>query len=164
MKIDMIDLRKSEDRKIFNKLQPIINDNMVANGGTIRQATLLNKDHDWTHLFVVRDGEKIVGFAILRYSNYDQHYTGFDEYYYISSIVLLKEYQGQGIGTELLKMILEMVTDLPVVASVREDNKISYKLFNKYMKFYNKKGVYYRFMDEKSLVLRDDSISSNYRL
>ena len=164
MKIDMLDLRKSDDRKIFNKLQPIINENLVSNGGTLRQAKLLEEPYEWTHLFLFKDGEKIVGFAILRYSSYDQRLTGYGEYYYISNIVFLKKYQGKGYGTELLKTILETIEDLPVVASVLENNERSLRLFIKEMEVYNKHGKYYRFMDEKSYKLRDETISGGYRV
>lgn len=164
MRIDLIDLRKSDDRKIFNKLQPIINENTVINGGNLRQGALFDKDFDWSHLFIVRDDNKIVGFAILRYSNYDQHYTGFDEYYYISDMVLLKKYQKQGIGTKLLQMILNSIDDLPIVASVRVDNEIALKMLSKNMKAFYKKKNYYRFIDKQFAKLRDESISSGFRL
>ena len=79
MRIEMIDLRKSNNRNIFNKLQPIIVENLVSNGGTLRQANIFAKNYEWTHLFLIKDREKIIGFAILRHSSFDKHNTGFEE-------------------------------------------------------------------------------------
>ena len=141
-----------------------INESLVANEGTIWQATLLNKDFDWTHLFIVRDKWKIIGFAIIRYSNYDQHMTGFNEYYYISDIVVARNYQNKGIGTMLLNFILDSIIDLPIVSSVKDNNNHSLKLFKKHMKVYDKtNGGYYRYLDNKSYDLRAGYISNEHK-
>lgn len=160
MKIDMIDLRLSDDRKIFNKLQPIINENLDG----FRRSNILSLNYEWTHLFIAKENGKIVGFVLIRRSSFDQHNTGFEEYYYISDIVMSKAYQNKGYGTQLLKKVLGDIKDLPVVASVRDDNVALLKLFKKFMMIYNQRGRYYKFMDKTHYELRGDTISWKFRL
>ena len=159
--VEYIDLEHAENRQaIFAELRPIINDNLVENGGTLLQGDLLTKDYDWSHLFVVRDNGKVVVFDILRHSDYDQHQTGYDEYYYISDIVIARSYQNHGIGTRLVQTILRSIDDLPVVASVRKTNVNSLRLFRKNLKVCSESGKYYRFLDQRHFDLRQDPAST----
>lgn len=160
MKIDMIDLRLSDDRKIFNKLQPIINEN----NGNLKITDLFNELYIWTHLFLVKVDSKIVGFAIVRYLSKDEHNTGFGEYYYISDIVLLKKQWNKGYGTKLLKEVVDSIKDLPLVTSVKKDKDIVIKILKKEMMIYSEQDNIYRFMDKEHYKLRGDTISFKFRL
>ena len=160
MKIDMIDLRLSDDRKIFNKLQPIINEN----NGNLKITDLFNELYIWTHLFLVKVDSKIVGFAIIRRLSKDEHNTGFDEYYYISDMVLLKKQWNKGYGTKLLKEVVDSIKDLPLVTSVKKDKDIVTKILKKEMMIYSEQDNIYRFMDKEHYELRGDTISFKFRL
>ena len=90
--------------------------------------------------------------------------TGFNEYYYISDIVVARNYQNKGIGTMLLNFILDSIIDLPIVSSVKDNNNHSLKLFKKHMKVYDKtNGGYYRYLDNKSYDLRAGYISNEHK-
>ena len=160
MKIDMIDLRLSDDRKIFNKLQPIISEN----NGNLKITDLFNELYIWTHLFLVKVDSKIVGFAIVRYLSKDEYNTGFGEYYYISDIVLLKKQWNKGYGTKLLKEVVDSIKDLPLVTSVKKDKDIVIKILKKEMMIYSEQDNIYSFMDKEHYELRGDTISFKFRL
>ncbi len=165
MKIELMDLKQSGDYRILNKLQPIIDENLVINGGTLKQGDILKKDYDWSHVCLLKDGSKIVGFVLLRLSYGDEHSTNFNDYYYISTIALYKAYQGKGYGTKMMEYVLNELADIkPIVASVFHDNVASLGLFNKVLKKYgtNNGGKYLRFMDEGHFNKRYDSIIDSY--
>ena len=134
--------------ELFQSCQYIVNENLVENNGTLRQSNLIDGDYIWSDLIIVLNDNYPVAFALIRYSDCDKHSTGCDEYYYISQIAVSKAWQGKKIGSALLGYILENITDLPIIASVRKDNPASIKLFNKYMKNYSERRDYLRYMDE----------------
>lgn len=89
-------------------------------------------------MLVALDGDKVVGNAVLeaeRIPRYSHRAT--------LSVTVLKEYWGRGIGTELIKRLIEFAksTSLSVVSlEVRADNSRAITLYEKFG--FKKIGVY----------------------
>ena len=162
MTIDLINLKDATNKDILVELKPIIDDNLLQNGGTIGQANELSDDYDWTHLFLAKEEGRIIGFAILRRSYEDDHGTGFRNYYYISDVILYRAYHGKGYGTALLKKVLDCICDLPVVAAVKYNNNASLKMCEKLMTSYDFNGFYYRFMDNNHYEMKANRSSNSF--
>ena len=150
MKIELIDLKNNNNLESYKEvLQDIIEANLVKNDGTLIRGDILSKDFKWSHLYLLMDSNKVVGFALVRESTYDQHNTGYDSYYYISDIAIAPQYQNKGLGTKLLKYVTSSIDDLPIVASVRKDNTVSMNLFSRNMEKYEETDGYSRFINRK---------------
>lgn len=109
-------------------------------------------------MVLLKRQNKCLGFALMRFSEYDQHNTSFDNYYYLSQIVISKNFQHEGLGTYLLNYILENVNDIPLIASVHKNNTASLRLFGKNMVPYSQNNNYVRFMDKNFYkTISDDS-------
>lgn len=130
--------------------QHIIEENLVSNGGSLKQEDLLLQLHDWQYLVLANINDQPVGLSLVRKSHEDKHKTGYDNYYYISLIAVLPSVQKNGIGTELLRETVSLPVSLPIVASCRKDNEISNNFLSKSMKNYADTRRYHRFIDNKS--------------
>ena len=130
--------------------QHIINENLVSNGGTLRQEDLLLQLHDWKYLITANIDDLPVGISLVRKSHEDKHKTGYDNYYYISLIAVLPKVQRNGIGTELLRETLSLPVFLPIVASCRKDNEISNHFLSNSMVNYADTRRYHRFIDDRN--------------
>ena len=130
--------------------QPIIDENLESNGGTLRQDDLLLQRFDWQYLLVDQVDGVPVGFSLIRKSLEDKHNTGYSEYNYLSVIAVKRQVQHMGVGTELLNQTLLISPDTPLVASCHKDNKVSKKFLSNKMMNYEKTRRYYRFLDNKS--------------
>lgn len=157
-----IEVIKIEDKKqleeLFTDCWQIVEENLEVNGGTLKQSNLIERDYKWSHLVLLKRQNKCLGFALMRFSEYDQHNTSFDNYYYLSQIVISKNFQHEGLGTYLLNYILENVNDIPLIASVHKNNTASLRLFGKNMVPYSQNNNYVRFMDKNFYkTISDDS-------
>lgn len=152
MKIEIIDcLNNDVDiKQLFSECQPLVDENLVENGGTLKQANLINGNYNWSHLAIMKVDNVVIGFALIRLSSYDQHNTGYENYYYISQLVISKKLQHHGFGTILLEKIIDNIKDKPLVASVLNTNDASMGLFSKEMTGFSSHGSYKRFIDNKS--------------
>ena len=133
--------------------------NLVINGGTLKQPNLIEGDYDWSHLALMKNEGQVIGFALIRNSDHDQHMTGYDKYYYISQLVISKKLQHSGLGTMLLEKILDEIKDRPLVASVVNTNTASMALFSKEMTGYSSHGSYNRFIDNYSYEINRQRVS-----
>lgn len=57
----------------FRDCQHIINENLVVNGGMLRQGDLIDRDYNWSHLIIAKVEDKIVGFLLVRFSETNMH-------------------------------------------------------------------------------------------
>ena len=129
--------------------QSIIDENLVSNGGPLRQEDLLLQLLDWQYLITANVDEKPIGLSLVRKSHEDKHNTGQTDYYYISLIAVLPKLQRNGIGSELLNTTLSLPLSLPIVASCRKDNEVSYHFLSNRMINYNSTRRYHRFVYNK---------------
>ena len=88
---------------------------------------------------------------MLRLSSNQHNLNGVSEYYYLSDIVVKRQYQGIGVGTELMKSAMACIENMPTVASCSKDNLVSKKLLSKFMTCYgvSDSGKYLRFVDNQ---------------
>lgn len=160
MKIEIIPVQNKEDlQQQFVPCQHIVEENLEVNGGTLKQDNLIEQDYKWSHLVLLKKEEDCLGFALIRFSEYDQHRTSFDNYYYISQIAISKKFQKMGLGSVLLNYILENITEYPVVASVNKKNTASLALFQKNMVAFGETSNYFRFIEEKYYSLSQNNIN-----
>lgn len=152
MEIKIYDFIENRELSYLRMLecQPIIESNLVKNGGTLRQEDLLTQFFDWQYLILASIDNKPVGLSLVRKSHEDKHNTGYENYYYISVIAVQQSVQQQGIGTELLNQTLSLPLTLPIVASCRKDNEISKHFLSNSMTKYNDTRRYHRFIDNKT--------------
>ena len=94
MYINVVPFEAIKDNKsIIKKIKKIINENLVSNGGTLKRDDLLDGKYEFSFVTLALDEHgKLVGFSLIRTSDYDQHNTGYDSYYYISDIVVSKSF------------------------------------------------------------------------
>ena len=139
-------------RRIVKECKKIIVENLYENGGTLRQRDIFEREFQWTNLIIARNGNEIVGFLLIRFSSNTHNLKNSECYYYISDIVVKNKYKRQGIGTMMLRKALECRGDLPLVASVLDDNEGSKNLLSKFMRCYGNSGSgrYLRFVDSES--------------
>ncbi len=152
MKIEVHNFKENPQLAYLHmlKCQHIIDDNLVTNGGTLRQEDILLQLFDWQYLLIATIEGQPVGFSLVRKSHEDKHHTGHEEYLYISVIAVLQKAQHQGIGTELLNQTLNLPVSLPIVASCRKDNEVSKHFLSNSMTNYNDTRRYHRFIDNKT--------------
>ena len=152
LNIDLLrkDLLDYED--IVNKCKALITENLATNGGTLKVPDIFERDYKWTNLIVAIVNGQIVGFSLIRLSNNMHDLKDSSYYYYISDIVVKKEFRNQGIGKNLMETVIENRSDAPLVASALSDNIASIKLLSKFMKCYgtSRTGKYLRLVDNKS--------------
>ena len=149
--IDLIKKNIHDFSNIVNKCKEIINENLQINGGTLKISNIFEKDYVWTNLIIAVVGEQIVGFALVRSSDNMHDLKSSNNYYYLSDIVVKKEFRNQGIGKQLMSEAIACTGDVPLVASALNDNLESIKLLSKFMTCYgsSKSGKYQRFVDNK---------------
>lgn len=112
------------DDKNFAKIcdlleKDIVKENLSVNGGTLNYAGLT---YDSNPLLVAISNGEIIGFNSL---------VEYEDTYYIWQIAVKKKYQGQGVGTILMKKAMELAKekDWDVTANVRDYNTSSKKMF-----------------------------------
>ena len=149
--IDLIGNNLSNYQDIVKKCKEIINENLQTNGGTLKVSDIFERDFNWANLIIAVINNEIIGFALIRQSNNTHNLKESDFYYYLSDIVVKKDFRNLGIGKELMKKVIESRSDAPLVASVLKDNQASIGLLSKFMKCYgvSMTGRYLRFVDNK---------------
>ncbi len=156
MEIINIDLQEKsleECASVVSKCKEILFENLEVNGGTLKQADIFEEGLRWTNLIIAVDGDKIVGFMLVRDSTNTHDLGGNTErYYYISEIAVSSKCKRQGVGTSLLENAVASKGELPLVASVLSDNAPSIGLLSKFMTRYSssRTGKYQRFVDKES--------------
>lgn len=150
--VDLIDESLVQHDDLVKACKEIINENLRTNGGTLKIADIFERDFKWTNLVVVIVNNQVVGFALVRESENKHNLKEASSYYYLSDIVVKKEFRNQGIGELILKTVISSIGDDPLVASVLKDNLPSIRFLLKCMKCYSvsDSGKYYRFVDAKT--------------
>ena len=149
--IDLTTTNLSMYPQIVDRCQEIINDNLQSNGGTLKVSNIFQRDYNFTNLIVASFEGKIVGFALVRLSDNQHNLRGKTEYYYLSDIVVDRQYQGHGIGTALMGETLLRCLNMPLVASCLNENQASINMLSKFMTCYgvSDSGKYLRFVDNQ---------------
>ncbi len=158
--LEMVNAKLDSEKfyRVFKECQPLVDENLVENGGSLRHDNLIDRDYNWVFLFTAKISENIVGFSVVRFLDENQHNITDSGYYYISQIVVAKDYQHMGIGSLLLKNVLNSCNSFPVVASVRETNAASLHMLEKFMTPINQNKNFIRFVNKEFLVnLTDDA-------
>lgn len=149
--IDLLGKKILDFASIVNTCKEIINENLQINGGTLKISNIFERDYNWTNLIIATIDNQIVGFALIRKSDNMHNLRDVDFYYYLSDIVVKKDFRNQGIGKALMTEAIACRDDAPLVASVLNDNLESIGLLSKYMICYgfSKTGKYARFIDNR---------------
>lgn len=137
---------------VVNECKSILNENLVSNGGFLRQANIFEQDFDWSNLLIARNENQIIGFALIRNSFNTHNLKDVTSYYYISEIAVKNDYKRKGVGTELMTTATSIIGDKPLVASVLKENEPSLALTSKFMKCFGESESkrYLRFVDVNS--------------
>lgn len=149
--IDLIGKTILDFASIVNKCKEIINENLQINGGNLKISDIFERDYNWTNLIIAVVDNQIVGFALIRESNNMHDLQDVNFYYYLSDIVVKKDFRNRGIGKALMEEAIACTDSAPLVASALNDNLESIGLLSKFMTSYgfSKTGMYVRFVDNK---------------
>ncbi|MBR5370204.1 MAG: GNAT family N-acetyltransferase [Bacilli bacterium] len=133
MEIRNIKIGTDEFLNICDYVEKNINrENLSANGGTLNYSNLT---YSSDILFIAFDNNTPVGYNSV---------VKCDGGYYIYQIAVKKEYQGQGIGTDMLKEIVKIADEegVFITAHVMNYNTASQKMFKSlgFIKLSEKKG------------------------
>lgn len=150
--IDLVTSNLMQNKEAVDACKKIIDENLEVNGGTLKVADIFERDFKWSNLIIAVVDNQIVGFSLVRSSENTHNLKNVDAYYYLSDIIVKKDFRSQGIGSALLETALSGIGDMPLVASVLRGNIPSILLLSKYMKCYSasNSGKYLRFVDSKT--------------
>ena len=99
---------------------------------------------DYVDYFFVQNEEDIIGFLSV------QHLVGELE---ITNIAVLRRYQGQGIGSQLLSYLDKL--GFPIFLEVRESNRLARSLYQKFgFEIIGRRNNYYHEPQEHAIVMK----------